>query len=114
MNQTPESDLAKSADEPGKSKDLHPKKSVQGFSRAHTLAVEIAVAVIAPTLAGWWLDTKTGQEPWFMIAGLVLGGAAAFRSAQKTYHELQRDNKGDGKNAETEQPDDASGSEQPK
>jgi F0F1-type ATP synthase assembly protein I len=65
-------------------------KAVQEFSRYHTFAVEIAVAIIAPTLAGHWLDSKTGKEPWFMIAGLVLGAAAAARSVQRVYGESQR------------------------
>ena len=65
-------------------------KPVQEATRYHTLAIEIAVAVIAPTLAGHWLDTKTGREPWFTIAGLILGAAAAARSVQRTYHASRR------------------------
>ena len=65
-------------------------KPVQEATRYHTLAIEIAIAVIAPTLAGHWLDTKTGKEPWFTIAGLILGAAAAARSVQRSYGESQR------------------------
>lgn len=65
-------------------------KPVQEFSRYHAFAVEIAVAILAPTLAGHWLDSKTGKEPWFLIAGLVLGTAAAVRSVQRVYGESQR------------------------
>lgn len=65
-------------------------KPVQEASRYHTLAIEIAIAVIAPTLGGHWLDTKTGRGPWFTIAGLILGAAAAFRSVQRVHHESQR------------------------
>ncbi len=65
-------------------------KPVQEATRYHTLAIEIAIAVIAPTLAGHWLDTKTGKEPWFTIAGLILGAVAAARSVQRTYHESRR------------------------
>ncbi len=63
---------------------------VQEATRYHTLAIEIAIAVIAPTLGGHWLDTKTGRGPWFTIAGLILGAAAAFRSVQRVHRESQR------------------------
>ncbi len=63
---------------------------VQEATRYHTLAIEIAIAVIAPTLGGHWLDTRAGQGPWFTIAGLILGAAAAFRSVQRVHHESQR------------------------
>lgn len=63
---------------------------VQEATRYHTLAIEIAIAVIAPTLGGHWLDTKTGRGPWFTIAGLILGAAVAFRSVQRVHHESQR------------------------
>jgi len=58
-------------------------KAIENFSRYKALAVEIAVAVIAPMLLGHWLDSRTGKDPWFTIAGVVLGGAAAFRSVQR-------------------------------
>ena len=65
-------------------------KPMREFSRYHAFAVEIAVAILAPTFAGHWLDSKTGKEPWFLIAGLVLGTAAAVRSVQRVYGESQR------------------------
>jgi F0F1-type ATP synthase assembly protein I len=65
-------------------------KPMREFSRYHAFAVEIAAAILAPTLAGWWLDSKTGKEPWFLIAGLVLGTGAAVRSVQRVYSESQR------------------------
>jgi F0F1-type ATP synthase assembly protein I len=102
MSETNESSLANKT---GKAKKIPPGsggKAIRGFSRAHTLAVEIAVAVVAPTLAGWWLDSKTGKEPWFMIAGMVLGGAVVFRSVQRAYHESLRNNRSDDKKPETE------------
>ncbi len=64
--------------------------AMENFSRYHALAIEMAVAVVAPVLAGRWLDTKTGKDPWFTIAGVVLGGAAAMRSAQRAIGESRR------------------------
>jgi F0F1-type ATP synthase assembly protein I len=60
-------------------------------ARYYVLTIEIAVAVIVPILIGRWLDGKTGREPWFTIAGMILGGAAAVRSAQRAYTEMLRD-----------------------
>ena len=102
MKQTSESVPAKMIDGPSKRKGRRSNEGVQGFSRSHTLAVEIAVAVIAPTLAGRWLDSKTGKDPWFTIAGLVLGGAAAIRSAQRFYHESQQMNESGEEPSEAE------------
>jgi F0F1-type ATP synthase assembly protein I len=65
-------------------------KPMREFSRYHAFAVEIAVAILAPTLVGWWLDSKTGKAPWFLIVGLVLGTGAAIRSVQRVYGESQR------------------------
>ena len=62
------------------------------FSVAYSLAVEMAIAVIVPILIGRWLDGKTGMGPWFTLGGLVLGGAAAIRSAYRALVELQKDN----------------------
>ena len=87
MSQTPESVRATRIDG---SSVRGRKKALADFSRYHTLAVEIAVAVIAPTLAGHWLDTRTGKEPWFTIIGMILGAAAAARSVQRTYHESRK------------------------
>ena len=80
-------------------------KHVQEASRYHTLAIEIAVAVIAPTLAGHWLDTKTGKGPWLTIAGLILGAVAAARSVQRVYGESLRDSKTDGETSQAESPE---------
>lgn len=78
-----------------------PNRTVQGFSRYYSLAFEMAIAVIAPTLLGRWLDTRTGKEPWFTIGGVILGGAAAVRSAQRAYAESMRELKRD-KNSSSE------------
>ena len=60
---------------------------LQKFGRFYTLPIEMAVAVLAPALAGQWLDARTGKEPWFTVAGMVLGGAAAVRSAYRAMTE---------------------------
>lgn len=89
MNELSETTTRSDSEESGAAAFRRGGKPVQEATRYHTLAIEIAVAVIAPTLAGHWLDTRAGKGPWFTIAGLILGAGAAFRSVQRTYHESQ-------------------------
>jgi F0F1-type ATP synthase assembly protein I len=62
-------------------------KALEKFGRFYSLAFEIAIAVIVPILIGRWLDARTGKEPWFTIIGMLLGGAAAMRSAHRVLTE---------------------------
>ena len=83
-----------SVDSAGKTGEImrHARKNAwEKFSQYHTLAIEIAVALIAPVLLGLWLDSRTGKEPWFMIGGMILGVAAAARSAHRVISESYRD-----------------------
>ncbi|MBI5117083.1 AtpZ/AtpI family protein [Candidatus Poribacteria bacterium] len=66
-------------------------KAMEAFGRAFTLGIEMAVAVFLPVLIGQWLDKKTGKDPWFTVAGMILGGAAAIRSAYRTLTESLSD-----------------------
>ena len=38
----------------------------------------IGGCIVFGVLAGFWIDGKLGTEPFFMIAGLVLGVVVAF------------------------------------
>jgi F0F1-type ATP synthase assembly protein I len=78
------------------------KAALQSFSWAFTLSVEIAVAVIAPTVLGWWLDGKTGKSPWFTIGGMILGSAAAARSVHRTVTEVSRKQREDEESSNKE------------
>jgi F0F1-type ATP synthase assembly protein I len=70
------------------------KRVLEKFGVAYSLAIEMAIAVIVPILIGRWLDAKTGKSPWFTVGGLILGGAAAIRSAYRAMKELQKRNGG--------------------
>jgi len=70
-------------------------RPLEKFGRFYSLAIEMAVAVIAPVLVGRWLDSRTDKAPWFTIAGMVLGGAAAIRSAYRALTESLSDLKSD-------------------
>ena len=69
--------------------DRDRKKVLNKFSVAYSLAIEMAIAVIVPILIGRWLDARTGKDPWFTVGGLILGGAAAIRSAYRALMSLQ-------------------------
>ena len=38
----------------------------------------IATAIVLPTLAGVWLDDRTGTSPLFLLAGVLFGVVIAF------------------------------------
>jgi len=78
------------------------KIALENFSRYYSLAFEMAVAVIAPLLLGWWLDGKTGKGPWFTLGGMILGGAAAFRSVHRVVTESSRKQKKDEESSNKE------------
>lgn len=48
--------------------------------RLASVGIEFAVSTVIGLLGGRWLDGKLGSEPWLMIAGLLLGVVAGFRS----------------------------------
>jgi len=37
------------------------------------LGLEIAVALSAPILGGYWVDTKLNTTPYFLLAGIFIG-----------------------------------------
>jgi ATP synthase protein I len=47
---------------------------------ASSVGLELGVAVVLALLGGMWLDRELGTEPWFMLAGLVIGLIAGFRN----------------------------------
>lgn len=61
------------------------------MGRASSAGIELAVAVVAFLLLGWWLDGKLGTSPWLTLVGLVFGSGVGFRSLWKASQEaLQR------------------------
>lgn len=43
----------------------------------------IALAIVAPTLLGVWIDGKAGTAPLFLLIGLLLGVFVAFYGTYK-------------------------------
>jgi F0F1-type ATP synthase assembly protein I len=54
------------------------------------VGLEIAVAIAAPILIGYWLDNYLGTTPWLLLAGCLIGMANVFLIAywlQKKLHD---------------------------
>ena len=43
----------------------------------------IAIAILAPTLGGVWLDGKLGTAPLFLLVGVILGVVVGFYGTYK-------------------------------
>ncbi len=43
----------------------------------------IAAAIVAPTLLGLWVDGKAGNDPLFLLVGLLIGVILAFYGTYK-------------------------------
>lgn len=74
-------------------------KKDNDYAQIGILAVIPIMVVVAPLVGyfiGNWADGKLGTEPWLMIAGIVLGMAAAVREiinlVKKAEEVANRDN----------------------
>ena len=57
------------------------------------MAVGIQMVVVTAVIAaiGYWLDTKTGREPLFLIVFFFLGAAGGIALAWRAINENQND-----------------------
>jgi hypothetical protein len=44
------------------------------------VGLQFAATILVFLLGGMWLDRRLGTDPWFLIGGVVLGGAGGFWS----------------------------------
>jgi len=58
-------------------------KQTRSTNRALAVGSELGIAVLIGLFGGNWLDERLGTVPWFMIVGLLLGGAAGVRSLMR-------------------------------
>ena len=75
----------------------------QGLSIAMRLGIEMVVATAVGSLMGYALDSFLGTKPWFLIAGVLFGGAAGslsvYRTAMRiTLEETEESNEQDEQN----------------
>lgn len=50
------------------------------YASAGAVGLEFGVAIAIGAFGGMWLDEKFGTEPWLVMAGVIFGSAAGFRS----------------------------------
>ena len=65
------------------------KKSLSGADFAG-VGVQFAVAIVAFLFAGQWLDNRLGTNGLFTIAGVFVGGGAAFYNMYRKITTAQR------------------------
>jgi len=58
------------------------------YLRFSSLGIELGLAVMVGLIGGDWLDKQFGTKPWLMVAGLLLGLAAGFRSMLRALKQL--------------------------
>ena len=61
--------------------------------------IQFTVMVSLCTAGGWWLDERLGSSPWLLLAGGLVGSAAACFQLYRTLIAVSA-NTGSGKNQE--------------
>ena len=68
----------------------------QGLGIAFRLGIEITIATMIGALMGYALDRFLNTRPWFLVVGVLLGGAAGcinvYRAAQEITIEVSLEN----------------------
>ena len=60
----------------------------QGLSIAFRLGTELTVAVMIGAVMGYALDRYINSKPWFLAAGVILGGAAGCLNVYRVSKEI--------------------------
>ena len=58
--------------------------ALRELGRLAGLGVQFAATVALCAAAGWWADGELGTSPWLLIAGALIGAAAAFYQVCRT------------------------------
>lgn len=67
----------------------------QGMSLAFRVGTELIVATLLGALMGYALDKWLGSRPWFMLVGVLLGGAAGCLNAYMAAQSMEIENNDD-------------------
>lgn len=59
------------------------------YLRFSSLGIELGLSVMIGLIGGQWLDRYFGTAPWLLLAGLLFGLAAGFRSMFRALKELK-------------------------
>ncbi|MBI5426949.1 MAG: AtpZ/AtpI family protein [Nitrospinae bacterium] len=60
----------------------------KGLGIAYRLGTELLVATMLGAAMGYALDRAIGSEPWFLVAGILLGGAAGCLNVFRAFQEI--------------------------
>lgn len=71
----------------------HPNGDERGklrrYLRLSTLGIELGLLVMIGLVGGQWLDKTFGTAPWLLLAGMLFGLAAGFRTIYRALKSLQ-------------------------
>ena len=56
------------------------QSKLRRYLRLSTLGIELGLLVMIGLIGGQWLDKKFGTAPWLLLAGMLLGLTAGFRT----------------------------------
>ena len=65
-------------------KPKRPGREAQEIGSLLGIGIQLTVTVLAFAALGWWLDTKFGTAPWFLLGGLLFGATGGMISFIRT------------------------------
>ena len=71
--------------------DREGREQLAASRGAMTIGLELGLSVLFGILAGQWIDTKLGTDPWFEWFGLAIGLAAGALSFYRLARKIQKD-----------------------
>jgi ATP synthase protein I len=74
-------------------KDPHWQADLQSSSSFLTIGVQLAGSMLVYIFIGYFLDRWLETEPWFLIAGSVVGMVAFFYQLYKLVKRLEADSR---------------------
>ena len=72
----------------------------QGLGIAFRLGIEITIATMIGALMGYALDRFLNTRPWFLVVGVLLGGAAGCINVYRVAQEITIEVNDNGDNEE--------------
>lgn len=53
-------------------------QALKAYAAYSGLGIQLAVSLAVPMVGGWWLDTRFGTEPAWLLTGIFLGLCSIF------------------------------------
>ena len=77
-------------DDTARKTDPKPDDKELNVSTFAGAGIQFAIAIVAFLLIGQWADRKLGTSPAFLLAGVFIGGTAAFYSLYRRITKAQK------------------------